>query len=104
LWDSTLGGEVQVVVVTRGPEHEEPRAVPAATDGVVLIMSTRAWSDYQVFGPPFFALVDGRTARVATEGVAWGLEPTAETVRRVLGGQAAEPDMVRLTPPDDGLP
>jgi hypothetical protein len=45
-------------------------------------MSTEAWSDYEVPGSPFFALVDGRTGRRIGEGVAQHFSQVVELVRR----------------------
>ena len=39
-------------------------------------MSSQAYLDYGVGGPPFYALTLGREVR--TEGVAWGVSETAE--------------------------
>ncbi len=99
-WDGALGEGVAVDIVTKGPEHEDPRALPAAPGGVGLVMSSAAWADYRVSGPPFFVLVDGGSGRVITEGVAWGLEATADWARRGRLGRPREPDMVNLAPPD----
>lgn len=54
-----------------------------------VVVSSAAWREYGVHGPPFFVLSDG--VRVATEGVAWSVEQVAADVRRALGG-AAEGD------------
>ena len=45
-------------------------------------MSSEAYRDYRVSGPPFLAVAaaDG----VRTESVAWGLEQTLQTALRVL--------------------
>jgi hypothetical protein len=59
---------VQTVIVTRGPEREQPAKLRAlAPDGVPVVMSSQAWEDYEVPGAPYFVLVDGG---VAGEGVA----------------------------------
>lgn len=78
-----LPGDVRIVVVTKGPELEIPaevaRKVPA---DVSIVMSTAAWSDYEVPGSPFFVLVDGATGRRTGEGVANHLAQVADLVRR----------------------
>jgi len=71
------------VVVTRSPGEESPEAVAVlagdapATHGIDLVMSSDAFVDYRVGGPPFLsvAAADG----VRTESVAWGLEQTLQT-------------------------
>jgi hypothetical protein len=99
-----LGRRVRVVVVTRGPEQEDAALVArlsAATDpgargsGDVsgdgsgqgpaeVVMSSQAYLDYGVGGPPFYALTLGREVR--TEGVAWGVSETAASVLLALAG------------------
>jgi hypothetical protein len=74
---------VRCVVVTKGPEMEISSEVRAKADPRLrVIMSTEAWSDYEVPGSPFFALVDGRTGRRIGEGVAQRFSQVTELVRR----------------------
>lgn len=76
------GGE-RVVVVTRDAATEdlvELRALAGA--GAAVVMSSDAWASYGVHGPPFFCLVEGVNGRVATEGVAWGVQQVAADVSR----------------------
>lgn len=78
------------VVVTRGPEEEEPEVLAAmlgappaghpADASELLVMSSEAWRTYRVHGAPFFVLLDGSV--VATEGVAWSVEQVAADVAR----------------------
>jgi hypothetical protein len=73
----------ETVVVTHGPDQEDGAAVRAlAGDVRPVVMSSAAWAGYGVQGPPFFALVDGSSGRVATEGVAWSAEQVAADVAR----------------------
>ena len=84
-----LAGAARLVVVTRGPEEESPEAITTlagdapGSEGVELVMSTQAYRDYRVGGPPFLtvAAADG----VRTESVAWGLEQTLQTALQGLG-------------------
>jgi len=74
------------VAVTKGPEFEIPAEVGArAHRSLTVVMSTEAWSDYEVPGSPFFVLVDGRTGRRVGEGVANQFSQVAELVRRAQG-------------------
>lgn len=58
----------RVVIVTRGPEDESPPAVlELAPPGLVTVMSSEAWDDYEVPVSPYFMLVDG-TRGVLGEG------------------------------------
>jgi hypothetical protein len=73
----------RLVAVTKGPELEVPAEVATtAHPGLDVIMSTDAWSDYEVPGSPFFVLVDGRTGRRIGEGVANHFRQVAEMVHR----------------------
>jgi hypothetical protein len=77
---------VRLVAVTKGPEFEIPAEVGArAHRSLTVVMSTEAWSDYEVPGSPFFVLVDGRTGRRVGEGVANQFSQVAELVRRAQG-------------------
>ena len=74
-----LAGAARLAVVTRGPEQEDAAAIAAlgdATDapGVAVVMSTTAFGDYRVAGPPFLVVVAADA--VLTESVAWGLDQT----------------------------
>lgn len=95
LWDgiaelqSALPAGSRSAVVTRSPGEEDPAVItmlarPATAVGVPVVMSTRAYSDYRVAGPPFLVVVDRQ--RVRTEGVAWGVEETARTTQAALLG------------------
>jgi hypothetical protein len=77
-----LSGAARLVAVTRGPGEESPEAIAAlagdapATDGIELVMSTEAYRDYRVTGPPFLSVA--AADRVLTESVAWGVEQTLQ--------------------------
>jgi thiol-disulfide isomerase/thioredoxin len=83
-----LPGQVRVVVVTRGPGEEDPAAIAgwaaalAEHGGIDVVMSSQAYRDYAVQGPPFYSLTVGPEVR--TEGVAWGLSDLADAVRGAL--------------------
>jgi hypothetical protein len=84
-----LAGAARLVVVTRDPAEESPEEITALagdaplTEGIDLVMSTRAYRDYRVGGPPFLSLA--AADRVRTESVAWGVEQTLATARQALG-------------------
>jgi hypothetical protein len=96
LWNGTaalrqeLPAGVRTVIVTRGAEQEDVSAVadlaPAVADltpdGTEVVMSSAAYRDYRVAGPPFLVVVD--RGEVRTEGVAWGVSETAQAVRAAL--------------------
>ena len=93
LWEGTeelrrnIPEGVGVVIVAKGPDQEDAGAIAAlAPPGTRTVMSSQAYRDYRVGGPPFFALVTGR--EVLTEGVAWGVEETARATRKALEGSS----------------
>lgn len=80
----------RLVVVTKGPDREIPGEVAAlAAPGLRVLMSSDAWTDYEVPGSPFFVLVDGTTGRRVGEGVANHFSQVAELVRRAEVDAAA---------------
>lgn len=93
------GVDVRVVIVTKGADGEQPKAVArlaGPAPSVPVVMSTKAWTDYEVPGSPFFVLIDGSRPRRAGEGTARSLgevgtlisaateerEPPANSARR----------------------
>jgi hypothetical protein len=82
-----LPSDVRLVVVTKDRSEESPAAVrDLAPENVPVVMSSRAWADYDVPGSPYFVLVDGVQARVQGEGT--GL--TWEQVRGLIDQAAAD--------------
>jgi hypothetical protein len=75
-WDAferpaTLGlpADVRLVVVTKDAAEESVRALrDLAAPDLAVVMSNGAWERYEVPGSPYFALVDGSSARVIGEG------------------------------------
>jgi hypothetical protein len=83
---------VRVVAVTKGPEFESPADVSArAHRGLVVVMSTQAWGDYEVPGSPFFALVDGGAGRRVGEGAANSFAQIADLVSRAHADAGTAP-------------
>lgn len=82
----SAGDAVAAVVRDAGREDTAAlaRMVPPAT---TVVCAGSAWTAYRVAGPPFFALVDGTTGRVVTEGVAWAVPQVAGDVRRAVAGR-----------------
>jgi hypothetical protein len=87
-----LAGAARLAVVTRSPGEESPEAITALAGaapgalGIDLVMSTQAYRDYRVGGPPFLTLA--AADRVRTESVAWGVE---QTLRTALDGLRENP-------------
>ncbi len=71
------------VVVTKGPEAVSSAGVELAAahlSGVPVVMSDRAWIDYQVLAYPSFVLVDSPSGRVVGETVGVGWEDVRSMV------------------------
>jgi hypothetical protein len=83
-----LGQGADLAVVTKGADEEDTAAVAAMSGRgagppfVPIVMSSAAYRDYRVGGPPFFVVVDATSVR--SEGVAWGVEATLQTVLGAL--------------------
>jgi hypothetical protein len=82
-----LAGAARLAVVTKSPGEESPAAIAALAGaapaaGIDVVMSSQAFRDYRVGGPPFLsvAAADG----VRAESVAWGLEQTLQTALDAL--------------------
>jgi len=85
-----LSAGTRLVVVTKGPDREIPGEVAdLAAPGLMVLMSSDAWTDYEVPGSPFFVLVDGTAGRRVGEGVANHFSQVAELVRRAEVDAAA---------------
>jgi hypothetical protein len=73
-----LPGTARMAIVTPGPELEDRRQVAALAreavtpNGVPVVMSAQAWTDYDVTRSPFAVAV--RDGRVAGEGPLFGWE------------------------------
>jgi hypothetical protein len=78
---------VTSVIVTRGPDTVAPVEVGrlAADVGSPVIMTDEAWTDYRVFGYPFFVLVDSPTRTVIAETVGFGWSDLVRLVQRAVG-------------------
>lgn len=89
-----LPDDVGLVVITKGPELEVRSEVSErAGPHVKVVMSSEAWTDYEVPGSPFFVLVDGQRGRRIGEGVANQLTQVTEMVRRARAD--AQPFVLR---------
>ncbi|MGH9043539.1 MAG: hypothetical protein ACRDVP_01645 [Acidimicrobiales bacterium] len=83
--------QVNAHVVTR-ISGEDPTAVADSGGDASVVMSDEAWDDYVVHSAPFFVLVDGRSGRLASEGVAWSVEQVCDCVSRALRAESARPN------------
>jgi hypothetical protein len=85
---ATLGERrlpAQTVIVTHGSERERAATLrELSPDGVPVVMSSQAWTDYRVPGSPYFVLVDGF---VRGEGVANSWSALASLVSDAIEDQ-----------------
>jgi hypothetical protein len=59
----------RLLVVTKGPEAESPPALAElCPPGVDVVMSSEAWTEFEVPGSPYVVITDGRTGRIKGEG------------------------------------
>ena len=83
--DTALPGDAELIIVTGGPERESESLLRRlAPRGVPLVMSSQAWTDYEVPGSPHFVYVDGATATVAGEGTAASFAQLASMLERAV--------------------
>lgn len=82
----------RLIVVTKGEDSESPTAVAdVAPPDVTVVMSSQAWTDYEVPGSPYVVHVDGQSGRVRGEGTG----PSWEQVQRMLLRGAVDLDARR---------
>jgi hypothetical protein len=96
LGQSRLPDGVRTVVITHGEERERPAKLrQLAPDGIPVVMSSQAWTDYAVPASPYFVLVEGS---IRGEGTAstWSalssLVSDAIEDRRAASGGTARAD------------
>jgi hypothetical protein len=87
----------RVVIVTRDVGEESESKVRAlAPRHVPVVMSSRAWADYDVPGAPYFVHVEGASGRITGEGTAAGWDQLVS-----LLDQAAADGALSATRVDD---
>lgn len=90
------GDGTRVVIVTNGPEAESAAAVAElAPDGVLTVMSSAAWDDYDIPVSPYFVLVDGRSGSVIGEGAGTSWAQVTDLMARAI----ADAGLVRRSSP-----
>ena len=97
-----LPDATRLVIVTKDPSEESPaRIAELAPDGVPLVQSSTAWSDYRVPGSPYFVFVDGPTGRVRGEGTGATWKQVANLLAQATGDLTftAGPGAARLAKP-----
>jgi hypothetical protein len=85
LGERRLPAGVRTVIVTHGSDRERPAKLRSLTpDGIPVLMSSRAWADYEIPGAPYFVLVDGA---IRGEGVATTWQALASLVGDAIADQ-----------------
>ncbi len=91
-WD-TLGeprlpAGVQTVIVAHGTDRERPSKLRSLSpEGIPVVMSSQAWTDYRVPGSPYFVLVDGG---ILGEGVATTWQALSSLVSDAIEDERAD--------------
>jgi hypothetical protein len=76
----------RLIVVPQGRREESISDLAAmAPSGVDVVLSSQAWTDYEVPGSPHVVFVDGRTGRVRGEGTGQSLRQVCELLARSTG-------------------
>jgi hypothetical protein len=79
----------RLMVVSQGPEADSRAALRAAAPpGLDVILSSSAWSDYEVPGSPYVVLVDGQTGRIRGEGTGQSWRQVRELLAQSSGDAA----------------
>jgi hypothetical protein len=93
--DQSLGlaSDTRVVIVTKDASEESVSAIRTiAPPNIPVVMSSEAWTNYDVPGSPYFVLVDGPSAHVDGEGTG----ATWEHVRNLMNHAVGDEREVRI--------
>jgi hypothetical protein len=81
-----LPAGTRLLVVAQSAKDESLTDLTAmAPPGLDVLLSSQAWTDYEVPGSPHVVYVDGRTGRVRGEGTGQSLRQVAELLARSTG-------------------
>ena len=84
-----LPTRTRLIVVTQGPEADSRSALrDLAPPGLDVVVSSIAWSDYEVPGSPYVVLVDGQTGRIRGEGTGQSWRQVRELLAQSSGDAA----------------
>ena len=97
-----------IIVVTKDPAEERPRRFRAIASDTHVVMSSRAWRDYDVPGSPYFVHVNGASGAVVGEGSAPSWDRVADLVAGAIEDAADTParvtEALRAAGIDEGHP
>lgn len=92
-------GDARIVVATKGVEAESPtRLGKFAPPNVPVVMSSDAWTAFDVPVAPYFALVDGPNGQVIGEGAAMTWENLRSMLEQALEDAGIAPGRRRGRP------
>lgn len=92
-WTTPPGS--RLLVVAKSPEDESPSVLTQlCPDDVDLVMSSQAWSDFEVPGSPYVVVADGRTGRVKGEGSGSSFSQVSGLIRQSVD-DSRHPAMAR---------
>jgi hypothetical protein len=81
-----LPAGTRLVIVTKGPHEESVSSIArVAPPAVPLVMSSQAWTDYDVPGSPYFVLIHGPSGRVRGEGTGPDWEQVSSLLNQANG-------------------
>jgi hypothetical protein len=84
--DLAVPGGARLVVVTKDPDEESQSSiVRLAPADVTVVMSTRAWRDYEVPVAPYFLYVDGSSGQVVGEGAGTSWAQVSSLLSQAVG-------------------
>ena len=68
---SIVPGDAELIIVTKDPDMESPSKLERlTTESTTLVLSSRAWADYDIPSYPFFVHVDGHSGQINGQGTA----------------------------------
>jgi len=95
----SLPPRTRLLVVAQGADADSPAELARLTPpGVDVVLSSDAWSDYEVPGSPHAVFVDGASGRVRGEGTGQSLHQVAQLLAQSTG------DAGFVTPPRAAKP
>ena len=84
-----LPARARLVVVTKDLSEESPSLLAElAPPTIDVVLSSQAWSDYNVPGSPYVVAVEGRTGRVQGEGTGMSWDQVAGLLAQATGDRA----------------
>jgi hypothetical protein len=85
LGERRLPAGVRTVIVTHGPDRERPAKLRSlGPAGIPIVMTSEAWTDYEIPGAPYFVMVD---QAIRGEGVATTWRALASLVSDAIEDQ-----------------